>query len=144
MKKLSLILILAAAMFISARGQVGIGTTTPENSAMLDVSSNTKGLLIPRMTTTERTAISAPVDGLIVYDTDIDDIFIYRNSTWTRSLSTSSGWALTGNSGILNSNFIGTSDNSKLKFRVNNILSGILDNIADNTGFGFRVYSSMT
>lgn len=51
---------------------VGIGTQTPHASAMLDISSSTKGLLAPRMTTVQRIAISNPAKGLLVYDTDLN------------------------------------------------------------------------
>jgi hypothetical protein len=52
--------------------QVGINTdgSVPDNSAMLDVKSASKGLLPPRMTLAERSAISSPADGLLVYCTD--------------------------------------------------------------------------
>lgn len=49
---------------------VGIGTNTPNASAQLDISSTTKGLLVPRMTQAQRTAISNPAQGLLVYQTD--------------------------------------------------------------------------
>jgi len=58
--------------------QIGIGTTTPNNSAMLHVESTTKGVLFPRMTTVQRNAISPPVTGLIVFDTDSNSLFIYQ------------------------------------------------------------------
>jgi hypothetical protein len=49
---------------------MGIGTATPNNSAILDVSSTTKGLLPPRMTHAQLLAISNPANGLIVFCTD--------------------------------------------------------------------------
>jgi hypothetical protein len=48
-------------------GAVGIGTTSPNASALLDVYSTTQGLLPPRMTTTQRNAISSPAMGLTIY-----------------------------------------------------------------------------
>lgn len=61
-------------------GSVGIGTS-PDASAILDVSSTTKGLLIPRVTTTQMNAISSPVDGLQVYNTTEKSVYFY-NSDW--------------------------------------------------------------
>jgi hypothetical protein len=49
--------------------QVGIGTTTPNASAKLEVNSTTQGFLPPRMTTAQRDAISSPADGLVIYNT---------------------------------------------------------------------------
>jgi hypothetical protein len=54
----------------------------PHNSAMLDVYSLSKGLLVPRLTSTQRIGISAPADGLLVYDTDADTYYYYANSAW--------------------------------------------------------------
>jgi len=66
---------------------VGINTdgSTPDNSAMLDVKSTSKGLLIPRMTEVQKTAISTPATGLIIYQTDATEGFYYYNgSAWTQ------------------------------------------------------------
>ncbi|MEC5164610.1 hypothetical protein RCH18_000329 [Flavobacterium sp. PL11] len=62
--------------------QVGIGIETPSSSAMLEVSSTTKGMLFPRMTTTQRTAIGTPVDGLQVYDTELKSLYFYDGTSW--------------------------------------------------------------
>lgn len=69
----------------AARGQngsVGIGTETPEESAILDVRSTSKGLLIPRLTSKERDAIAKPVDGLIIYNRDKNHFEFYYNTQW--------------------------------------------------------------
>jgi hypothetical protein len=58
-------------------GSVGIGTTTPASTAVLDLTSTTQGLLPPRMTTTERLAIARPANGLMVYDTTTNSLQIY-------------------------------------------------------------------
>lgn len=58
---------------------VGIGTSTPHPSAMLDVSSTSRGLLIPRMTAAQRLAISNPVAGLMVYQIDFTQGFYFFN-----------------------------------------------------------------
>lgn len=66
--------------------QVGIGTTSPNVSSMLDVNSTSKGFLTPRMTTAERIAITTPADGLMVYDTSLKSFYHYNTSTssWVR------------------------------------------------------------
>ncbi|MCX6318755.1 MAG: hypothetical protein NTW29_15860 [Bacteroidetes bacterium] len=60
---------------------VGIGTTTPNASAQLEISSTTKGILVPRMTQAQRTAISNPAQGLLVYQTDgVVGFYLNRSS----------------------------------------------------------------
>ncbi|MDB9770663.1 hypothetical protein OAB31_00460 [Polaribacter sp.] len=76
---------LLAAVLLTATtyAQVGIGTTTPDASSALDITSTTKGLLIPRMTETQRDAISSPATGLMIYQTDGTVGFYYYNgSSW--------------------------------------------------------------
>lgn len=62
---------------------VGIGTTTPAASAQLDVNSTTKGFLPPRMTTAQRSAIAAPAEGLLVFQTDgTKGYYYFANGAW--------------------------------------------------------------
>ncbi|MDA9333745.1 hypothetical protein N9Q52_01680 [Polaribacter sp.] len=77
---------LLAAVLLTATtyAQVGVGTTTPDASAALDITSTTKGLLIPRMTNTQRDAIVSPASGLMIYQSDQDFGFYFYNGTqWT-------------------------------------------------------------
>lgn len=53
--------------------QVGIGTSTPDDSSVLDLSSSSKGLLMPRLTTVERDAILLPASGLMIYNLTLND-----------------------------------------------------------------------
>lgn len=62
--------------------QVGIGTTTPDPSSILEVESSTLGMLTPRMTTAQRNAIASPANGLLVYDTDFGLFYFYDNTSW--------------------------------------------------------------
>jgi hypothetical protein len=66
--------------------QVGIGTTTPNASSILDLTSSTQGMLTPRMSTVQRMAIVSPADGLMVYDTDLKSFFHFDTSisTWDK------------------------------------------------------------
>lgn len=89
MKNLNLRLIILSISFFTcfnytAISQVGIGTTTPDASSMLDISSTSKGILTPRMTTAQRLAISSPVNGLLVYDITENAFYFYKSSTWTK------------------------------------------------------------
>ena len=59
---------------ISIYAQVGIGTTAPDPSSALDISSNSKGLLMSRLTTIERNNIALPATGLIIFNTSSNDI----------------------------------------------------------------------
>jgi hypothetical protein len=55
---------------------------SPERSAILDVTSRSKGFLPPRMTNTEMNAISSPAAGLVVYDVTNNKLTVYNGSTW--------------------------------------------------------------
>jgi len=62
---------------------------TPDPSAMLDVKSDTKGMLVPRMTLAKRVAIVLPAEGLIVYQTDdVKGFYYYTGSEWTAFVAT--------------------------------------------------------
>jgi hypothetical protein len=67
---------------------VGIGTSTPDPSARLDVSDNQRGILIPRLTTAERNAITTPARSLLIYNTDCDEYQYYIPGTGWVSLLT--------------------------------------------------------
>ena len=71
----------ATTMTLDDVGSVGIGTTA-NTSAILDVSSTTKGFLPPRMTTTQRDAISSPATGLTVYNTTTSREETYDGAQW--------------------------------------------------------------
>jgi hypothetical protein len=66
---------------ISTKAQIGIGTSTPDASAKLDITSATQGFLPPRMTTAQRDAISSPATGLQIYNTDKKAIETFTGTT---------------------------------------------------------------
>ncbi len=67
---------------VSLYAQVGIGTTSPAASSMLDIASSAKGMLAPRMTSIEKAAIATPASGLLVYDTTLGKFSYFTGSAW--------------------------------------------------------------
>lgn len=67
---------------VAATGQTGLGTASPNASAMLDITSTTRGFLPPRMTTAQRDAISTPADGLILYNSTTNKLQVRAASSW--------------------------------------------------------------
>ena len=82
MKKELAILFCLAITITSIAQNVGIGTTTPAGSAVLDLNSTTKGFLPPRMTTAQRDAIASPATGLIIFNTTTNSLEIRNSSDW--------------------------------------------------------------
>ena len=75
-------------MVLVSDGKVGIGTTSPNSSSLLDVSSTTKGFLPPRMSTTQINAISSPAEGLTVYNTVLSTLCFFNGVSWQKVTST--------------------------------------------------------
>jgi hypothetical protein len=119
--------------------QVGIGTTTPNANALLDVDATTTpgGLLLPRVAltgTTDVTPLAAHVAGMTVYNTatagvapnNVTPGYYYNDgSQWVRIAATtvpSNDWTILGNTGtVAGTNFLGTRDDVNLRFRTSNI-----------------------
>ena len=132
------VLLLSISSFANAQN-IGIGTTTPNASSKLEINSTNSGLLIPRMTTVQRTAIASPATGLLVYDADSTSFAYYTGSGWIFLRGTgniANNWSTAGNINTTTNNFIGTSDNKPLKVRVNNRPFGILDASTKSIGWG--------
>ncbi|MFD0878372.1 hypothetical protein ACFQ1A_29675, partial [Massilia pinisoli] len=71
---------------------VGIGTTKPDRSAILDLSSTSKGLLIPRMTLAQRGKITNPASGLMIFQTDyVPGFYYFDGSEWKSMVATNIG-----------------------------------------------------
>jgi hypothetical protein len=69
-------------MRITSAGRVGIGTSAPDASALLDVTSTTGGILFPRMTSTQRDAIGSPANGLVLYNTTTNKLQVRAGGSW--------------------------------------------------------------
>jgi len=96
--------------------QVGINTTTPNTSSMLDVTSSTKGFLQPRMTTLQRIAIVAPATGLQVYDTTTNSNWYFDGTVWVQVAG--SKW---------------TNDGANSVVRLTNLSDGVTTRLATNS-----------
>ncbi len=80
--KNTLLVLVVFAYSLQSNGQVGIGTQTPHSSAILDLTSTEKGLLIPRLNAAQRNAIANPANGLLVYDTEEEKLFFFDGVQW--------------------------------------------------------------
>jgi hypothetical protein len=78
---LSIFSFLLLSFSVIAQNNVGIGTTTPDPSAVLDVSSSTKGMLVPRLNALQRLGLNNPYHSLLVFDTDSSCFFYNRGTT---------------------------------------------------------------
>ncbi|MCF6130617.1 tail fiber domain-containing protein [Flavobacterium sp. AS60] len=112
---------------LHVNAQVGIGTTSPDASSILDITSTDGGLLIPRIgltSSTDTVTIASPATSLLVYNTGLGGLspagYYYWNGTSWITLAGSGGsnWTLTGNSGTsAGTNFIGTADAVDLRIK---------------------------
>lgn len=105
---------------------VNANGAAPNPMAILDVTSTTKGMLIPRMSLAQRNAIAAPVpQGLTVYVDDAvntnDGFWVYEYNQWVRLDIGADGWDINGNNvATPATDFFGTRDDQDLVFRTNN------------------------
>jgi hypothetical protein len=142
---------------------VGINNdgSAPNPSAILDIKSATKGILIPRIIlagSKDTTTIATPAVSLLVYNMAnagtgnhavYPGFYFWNGTEWQKlnSSSTASAavWMLGGNTGTnTGTDFIGTTDSAALEFRVNNKQSGKIDIRNANTFFGYISGQSLT
>ena len=162
MKKIILAIILCVISISVLSQNVGINSTgaAPKASAILDVDATNKGLLVPRislLTTTDIATIASPATSLLVYNTNATisgvgangvGFYYFDGLRWIKLLpfnNNSAGWLTTGNSGTVDgTNFIGTTDNIPLNFRINNNKAGRIDSTNANVFFGSLAGSNTT
>ncbi len=110
----SLLILFVALFYLNAtivNAQVGIGTTNPDPSSVLDISSTDGGVLVPRMTEADKNAITTPAQGLMVYQTDGTSGFYYFDGSWQLIGANDEDWTVSGNSMYAtNANFVGIGD----------------------------------
>lgn len=93
----------APANGLIVSGSVGIGTSVPDASAILDLTSTTRGFAAPRMTTTQRNAIVSPTQGLLIFNTTTTDYEFWDGSAWFGT----EGGAVGGSTGAVQFNNAG-------------------------------------
>ncbi|MCU0375266.1 MAG: tail fiber domain-containing protein [Chitinophagaceae bacterium] len=139
------IFVMLCCLALSAKAQnVGIGTATPQASAMLDVSSTSKGLLIPRMTENQKNQIASPATGLLIWQTDGTPGFYYNGGTpqgpkwYMLSPEMDDKWKLAGNSNVDSAtHFLGSINKAPVYFKARNTFAGQLDS-GKATYFGYK------
>jgi len=154
MKNLKQIIVIGLLLIISqlnvnSQG-VGINSdgSAPDASAMLDVKSTTTGFLVPRMDAGQKTSISLPATGLLIFQTDGTSGFYYNSGTpaapdWIMLFDSDIGWALTGNANTTpGTNFLGTTDAQDLVIKTNNT-EQIRVNTDGKTGIGITPSSKL-
>jgi hypothetical protein len=116
MKKVIISFLVVCSTNLAAQN-VGINSTgaAPNSSAMLDIVSTSSGLLVPRMTAAQKTAIASPATGLLIYQTDAGTqgigFYFYNGAAWVPFSTNNGGWGLQGNAGTAPAtNFLGTTD----------------------------------
>jgi hypothetical protein len=146
MKNLLLLHITFLTFLSYLNAQVGINATNspPNPTAMLDVSSGTKGILIPRLTAFQKAAINPVPTGLMVYDATLNQFSYFNGSVWIDvSGASGSPWTVSSpNSYYNNSGNVGigtTSPNSKLDVSTNTI-GGVAVSGRNNSTNGYGVY----
>lgn len=118
-------------------------------SALLDVKSNAKGVLVPRMTKAEKSSIGSPATGLLLYQTGPDStgFYYFDGAVWkwlAVAVNAPQSWYTTGNVGTSTANFLGTIDDVPLSFRQNNNWMGRLDAANRNYYIGGGAGASAT
>ncbi len=96
--RFTLLFLLTISFYCTIAQSVGIGTTTPNSSAQLDINSTNKGILIPRLTTTQRNAIANPANGLMIYNSTTKQHNLYNGTRWQTINSVPKGSMVLSNS----------------------------------------------
>ncbi len=119
---LVLSLFVSAAFIAKADDNVGIGTETPDSSAILDIVSQNKGLLVPRLSQVQRDAIVLPAKSLLIFNATANSFEYNRgtpqNPIWS-GISSELAWNIGGNTGLTSLNFLGSLDSNALIFKTN-------------------------
>lgn len=140
-------LVIIATPCAKAQGVAINSTNSAANaSAILDINSSQKGVLIPRLSTDERTAITSPATALLIFNSDLMQFQVNTGTpaapAWQNIVSISqpdaskSFWQTNGNGSLPQGSFIGTADSKPLSFKTGNLLRLYIDSVATRVGIG--------
>jgi hypothetical protein len=136
-----LALLLALSMPVLAWSQVGIGTSSPDASAALELSATDKGFLPPRMTAAQRMAIATPATGLMVYQTDGTlGLYAYNGSKWLHQAS----WYSIGTSSFMPSIPASATTGALLNLGIGSSALNSVSTGDQNTAVGAQALQSLT
>ncbi|MES2650036.1 MAG: FG-GAP repeat protein [Bacteroidota bacterium] len=151
---LHLIFLLSVSVYAQS---VGIGTTTPAASSMLDITSTGKGMLIPRMDSTQRNAIVSPAQGLLIYQVKGNGgFYYYSGTTWNKVGGGGNEWLINANNDVYTGKNVGIANNNpteKLDITGNikttgeikpNGTAGLANQVLTATGTGSMVWANAT
>jgi hypothetical protein len=113
-KALVIFLLISHAIF--AQVAINDDNSTPESSAMLDIKSIDKGVLVPRMTSEQRTSISGPANGLLVFDSETESFWFYGTGGWTELIDReNASWSKNSDDIYYNNGDVGIGTNSPIR-----------------------------
>jgi len=154
---IAMVVLLCFQRITLAQQNIGIGTTTPNSSALLEVQSTNKGLLIPRvslLSEVDIVTIPTPPTSLLVYNLNVllpegVGFYYWNGSKWNKLIAkdgvTNLAWGINGNAGTSpTTDYIGTTDNTPIVFKTFNTLSGKIDPVLENVSLGKRAGSFFT
>lgn len=139
--KVALLITICTITTVTLQAQLNVGSTAiPDPSAILQVTSTTKGFLPPSMTTAQIAAIALPAKGLIVYNNQLNQLMVNVGipviPTWAVGATAANVyWSALGNTGsVPGTNYLGTNDNASLAFRTNGIERMRIDSFSGRVG----------
>lgn len=142
-------LLFTLAVTIATTAQSVLISNTPavaNNSAILDVTSSQKGILIPRLSNIERDAVKNPATALLIFNSDALQFQVNTGTalkpSWQNIVSlpdtgiSKSIWQINGNSNLPKSAFIGSTGESSFAIKTNNVLRVYIDSLQTKVGIG--------
>ncbi|MQP24257.1 hypothetical protein GFJ94_04165 [Flavobacterium sp. LMO8] len=118
MKKILVLLILLISS-IKNHAQVAIGTITPNSSSLLELESNAKTFVPPRMSTAQMNAIPSPLDGSMIYNTTEDAMYVKTNIGWKSMFYVNNDIILLNKEFTPGNNVLATSNNTYFDIPIN-------------------------